>query len=104
MTRVGGIGKVPDRFGAIHAIVEQAVQAAVAAARPGARAMDVDKAARDVITAAGYGDKFLHRTGHGVGIDIHEPPYITATSRQLFLRKACAIPSSRASIWLANSA
>jgi Xaa-Pro aminopeptidase len=45
-----------------------------------ALARDVDKAARDVITAAGYGDRFLHRTGHGLGIDIHEPPYITATS------------------------
>ena len=55
-------------------------EAAIKAAKPGARASDVDKAARDVITAAGYGPNFLHRTGHGLGIDIHEPPYITATA------------------------
>ena len=55
-------------------------QAAVAAARPGVKARDVDAAARKVITDAGYGEYFVHRTGHGLGIDIHEPPYITATS------------------------
>jgi Xaa-Pro aminopeptidase len=56
------------------------VQAALAAVRPGALARDVDRAAREVIAAAGYGARFLHRTGHGLGIDVHEPPYITATS------------------------
>jgi Xaa-Pro aminopeptidase len=50
------------------------------AARPGVMAKDVDAAARDVITEAGYGEFFVHRLGHGLGIDIHEPPYITATS------------------------
>jgi Xaa-Pro aminopeptidase len=40
----------------------------------------IDAAARGVIAAAGYGDYFVHRTGHGLGMDIHEPPYITATS------------------------
>ncbi len=54
--------------------------AALAAARPGVRAREVDAAARGAITAAGYGQKFLHRTGHGLGIDVHEPPYITGTS------------------------
>ena len=53
---------------------------ALSAAVPGAKASDVDKAARDVITAAGYGANFLHRTGHGLGIDVHEAPYITGTS------------------------
>ncbi len=43
-------------------------------------AKDVDAAARNVITEAGYGEFFVHRTGHGLGIDIREPPYITATS------------------------
>ena len=43
-------------------------------------AKEVDAAARGVITEAGYGEYFVHRTGHGLGIDIHEPPYITATS------------------------
>lgn len=81
MTRVGYFGPAPEGFAEIHAIVDAAVRAAIAAARPGARACDVDRAAREVITAAGYGPQFLHRTGHGVGIDIHEGPYITATAQ-----------------------
>jgi Xaa-Pro aminopeptidase len=80
MTRVAYLGEPPAEFVNIHAIVNRAVEAAVAAAKPGTLARDVDRAAREVITAAGYGAHFLHRTGHGVGIDIHEPPYITATS------------------------
>ena len=80
MTRMVVIGQPPEGYGQIHSIVEKAVQAAMKAARPGAKASDVDAAARGVITDAGYGDYFVHRTGHGLGIDIHEPPYITATS------------------------
>lgn len=80
MTRMVWFGQPTDEFLKVGAIVEGAVQAAVAAARPGVPARDVDAAARGVITAAGYGPRFLHRTGHGVGIDIHEGPYITATS------------------------
>ncbi len=80
MTRMGTIGTPPANFAEIHAIVDGAVKAALAVARPGVRARDVDAAARGHITAAGYGDRFLHRTGHGLGIDVHEPPYITATS------------------------
>ncbi|MCR6673146.1 Xaa-Pro peptidase family protein [Devosia ginsengisoli] len=80
MTRVGYLGSAPEGFGQIHSILDRAVEAAIKAAKPGARASDVDKAARDVITSAGYGPNFLHRTGHGLGIDIHETPYITATS------------------------
>ncbi|WP_108460320.1 M24 family metallopeptidase [Devosia naphthalenivorans] len=80
MTRVGYFGSAPEGFDEIHAVLDRAVEAAIAAARPGAAASAVDKAARDVITAAGYGPNFLHRTGHGLGIDIHETPYITATS------------------------
>lgn len=80
MTRVGYFGSEPEKFAEIHAIVDAAVNAALSAAQPGALACDVDRAARDVITQAGYGDRFLHRTGHGLGLDIHEPPYITGTS------------------------
>jgi Xaa-Pro aminopeptidase len=82
MTRVGTIGTPPAEFGAVWDVVEKAVQAALAAARPGVPARMVDKAARDVITAAGYGANFPHRTGHGLGIDGHETPYITASSEQ----------------------
>jgi Xaa-Pro aminopeptidase len=80
ITRMAVIGLPPEGYGEIHTIVEKAVQAALKAARPGVRAKDVDAAARRVIADAGYGDYFVHRTGHGMGIDGHEPPYITATS------------------------
>ncbi|KGM89282.1 Xaa-Pro aminopeptidase [Roseovarius mucosus DSM 17069] len=80
MTRCGFFGAPDTTYTEVFTVVDQAVRAALDAAHPGALARDVDKAARDVITAAGYGDRFLHRTGHGLGIDIHEPPYITATS------------------------
>ncbi len=80
MTRMSVLGEPPEEYHEVHAIVERAVQAAMKAARPGVMAKEVDAAARGVITEAGYGDYFVHRTGHGLGIDIHEPPYITATS------------------------
>ena len=80
MTRMSVLGEPPEGYLEIHAIVERAVQAAIAAAKPGVMAKEVDAAARGVISEAGYGDYFVHRTGHGLGIDIHEPPYITATS------------------------
>lgn len=80
ITRMAAVGRPPDGYGQIHTIVERAVQAALAAARPGALACEVDGAARRVIEDAGYGEYFVHRTGHGMGIDGHEPPYLTATS------------------------
>ncbi len=80
MTRVGYFGSKPEGFDEIHGILDRAVEAAINASVPGAKAKDVDKAARDVIAQAGYGAFFLHRTGHGLGIDIHEAPYITGTS------------------------
>ncbi len=80
ITRMAVLGRPPEGYGQIHTIVENAVRAAMAAARPGVKAKDVDAAARKVITDAGYGEYFVHRTGHGLGIDGHEPPYITATS------------------------
>jgi len=83
MTRVGFFGDPTEEFQKVEAIVEHAVEAALAVARPGVAASTVDKAARDVIAAAGYGDCFPHRTGHGMGIDIHEPPYLTATSQMV---------------------
>lgn len=84
MTRCAWFGTSPsDMFQTVASIVERAVTAGLAAARPGGVARDVDKAARDVIEAEGYGGQFLHRTGHGLGIDVHEPPWITATSESL---------------------
>lgn len=80
ITRMAALGPLPDGYEKVHAVVDAAVQAALAAIRPGAEARSVDAAARGVIAAAGYGDYFTHRTGHGVGSEIHEPPYITATN------------------------
>jgi Xaa-Pro aminopeptidase len=73
-------GPAPEGYAEVHAVVEAAVQAALAVIRPGIPARDVDAAARAVIATAGYGDFFTHRTGHGVGQEIHEPPYISGTS------------------------
>ena len=80
ITRMAHVGDPPDAYREIHAIVEAAVQAALAAAQPGALARDVDRAARTVIADAGYADRFPHRVGHGLGLDGHEPPYLTAAS------------------------
>ena len=72
---VGHIGN--PKLEEIYNIAKGANLAAIAAVRPGAAARDIDKAARDYITQAGYGDYFLHRTGHGLGLSVHEEPYIT---------------------------
>ena len=80
MTRSFWFGTEPDEYRTIRATVDHAVKAALAAARPGVKAREVDAAARGVIEAAGYGPRFVHRLGHGLGIDVHETPYITATS------------------------
>ena len=55
----------------------------MAAARPGQIAKNVDRAAREVIEKAGFGKYFVHRTGHGLGSEIHEPPFITSTSETI---------------------
>lgn len=81
MTRVGWFGGTPDpEFLRVAGIVNRAVEAALDASRPGAPARAVDEAARAVIRDAGLGERFLHRTGHGVGLEIHEEPYITGVS------------------------
>jgi Xaa-Pro aminopeptidase len=59
-----------------YAVLQAAQRKAVESVRPGATAESIDAAARDVITEAGFGDKFIHRTGHGIGLDVHEEPYI----------------------------
>lgn len=75
------LGTPPEGYEKVHAVVEKAVQAAMKAARPGAKAHEVDDAARNVISDAGYGEYFVHRTGHGMGIEVHEQPYLTSVSQ-----------------------
>ncbi|WP_336036966.1 M24 family metallopeptidase [Halobacterium yunchengense] len=69
-------GDPPAGFESVHDVVREAQQAAVDAVEPGVPAEDVDAAAREVIEDAGYGDEFVHRTGHGVGLEVHEEPYV----------------------------
>ena len=57
-------------------MLHQAQEAAVSAARPGVSAAQIDAVARNIITDAGYGDQFIHRTGHGIGLSTHEEPFI----------------------------
>ncbi len=76
MTRTFVVGGAPDEIKNIYEVVKQANAAGRAAARPGASGQDVDRAARKVIEDAGYGQFFTHRTGHGLGLEGHEPPYM----------------------------
>jgi len=76
MTRDYVLGHVPDGYGELHAVLEAAQDAAVAAVRPGVTAASIDEAARAVIRDGGYGEHFIHRTGHGIGVEEHEEPWI----------------------------
>lgn len=82
-TRVFAIKRMPEGLQEIYDIVMAANQAAFEAAKPGAVCEDVDKAARSVIEKAGYGQYFTHRLGHGLGLDVHEHPYLSAGSKHI---------------------
>ena len=76
-TRTYAVGSEPDvAVREAYAVLQDAQERSVAAVRPGVTAEEVDAAAREPITAAGLGERFLHRTGHGIGLDVHEEPYI----------------------------
>jgi Xaa-Pro aminopeptidase len=76
-----GASSQPDpEFTTIYDTVRRAYESAVAAVRPGATCASIDAAARDVIAEAGYGPRYLHRTGHGIGLEVHEEPYIVASN------------------------
>jgi Xaa-Pro aminopeptidase len=77
-TRTIVVGEPPVEYERVHEVVREAQGAAVEAVEPGVEAGEIDRIARSVIEDAGYGDAFVHRTGHGVGLEVHEPPYITA--------------------------
>ena len=71
-------GDPPAAYEQIHETVRDAQAAGIDAIEPGVTTGAVDGAARSVIDASGYGDAFVHRTGHGVGLEVHEPPYVVA--------------------------
>ena len=76
ITRCVYTGEPPPEFSELYAVLAEAQAAGVAAAAVGTPAQDVDRAARSIIAAAGYGQYFVHRTGHGIGTEAHEDPYI----------------------------
>ncbi|WP_266080154.1 M24 family metallopeptidase [Haladaptatus caseinilyticus] len=71
-------GTPPEEFDRVHRAVREAQRAGVEAVEPGITAESVDAATREVIESYGYGEAFIHRTGHGVGLDVHEGPYIVS--------------------------
>ena len=78
-TRTYAVGEAPGADVAEwYGVLQSAQQAATAAVRPGVTAAQIDAVARDLITAAGWGEHFIHRTGHGIGLDTHEAPYLVA--------------------------
>ncbi len=77
LTRVLVTGRISPKFQRIYNVVLQAQQKAIAAIRPGAMVNDIDAAARGIITRAGYGKRFGHGLGHGFGLEVHEPPWLT---------------------------
>jgi Xaa-Pro dipeptidase len=83
LTRTFAVGDVDQEWRKIHKIVQDANAAGRAAAKPGVPCADVDKAARAVIEQAGYGAYFTHRTGHGIGMEGHEDPYMRGDNMQL---------------------
>ena len=83
LTRTFAVGEVAEEYQKIHEIVQAANAAGRAAARPGVPCANVDKAARDVIEKFGYGVYFTHRTGHGIGMEGHEEPYMRGDNMQL---------------------
>jgi Xaa-Pro aminopeptidase len=81
-TRNYCVGEPPAEYRAYYAVLEEAQRASCEAVRPGATPEAVDAAGRGVIAAAGYGEHFFHRTGHGIGLESHEDPYIVAGNRE----------------------
>ena len=81
ITRCVSVGEPTSEVAEAYAVLLEAQQAAVAAATVGTPCEEVDAVARRVITEAGYGERFMHRTGHGIGVEEHEDPYVVAGNR-----------------------
>ncbi|WP_306592221.1 M24 family metallopeptidase [Corynebacterium striatum] len=85
----GDLSAAPQDFQDAYAVLERAQAAGRAAAKPGATAQEVDRATREVIEEAGFGEYFTHRTGHGIGLSTHEEPFIMA-GNELVLEEGMA--------------
>ncbi|MGI5438383.1 aminopeptidase P family protein [Streptomyces shenzhenensis] len=88
-TRTVHVGEPTDEERTVHDIVRAAQEAGFRAVRPGVACQEVDRAARAVIEDAGYGEYFIHRTGHGIGVTTHEPPYMIEGEQQLLVPGMC---------------
>ena len=78
VTRTVHVGEPGDEFRKVYDLVRQANQATLEAVRPGVRCEELDRTARSMFADAGYGEAFLHRVGHGLGLEVHEEPYLVA--------------------------
>jgi D-alanyl-D-alanine dipeptidase len=88
-SRTVHVGEPTDEERTVHDLVRAAQEAGFRAVRPGAACQDVDRAARAVIADAGYGEYFIHRTGHGIGVTTHEPPYMIEGEEQPLVPGMC---------------
>ncbi|MEV5170161.1 aminopeptidase P family protein [Streptomyces flaveolus] len=88
-TRTVHVGEPTEEERQVHDVVRAAQEAGFQAVRPGVACQDVDRAARAVITDAGYGEYFIHRTGHGIGVTTHEPPYMIEGEEQPLVPGMC---------------
>jgi Xaa-Pro aminopeptidase len=89
MTRTVSVGDPSDEMKEVHEIVRRAQDAAFEAVTPGVPAEEIDRAARTVIEQAGYGHDFIHRTGHGIGLEEHEAPYLVEGNTELLQPGMC---------------
>jgi len=83
------VGEPSALVSEVHEVVRRAQQAGVESVRPGVACQEIDRAARKVITDAGYGERFIHRTGHGIGTTTHEPPYMIEGEEQPLVPGMC---------------
>ncbi|WP_411761822.1 aminopeptidase P family protein [Streptomyces tunisiensis] len=88
-SRTVHVGEPTEEERRVHDLVREAQEAGFRAVRPGAACQDVDRAARAVIADAGYGEYFVHRTGHGIGVTTHEPPYMIEGEERPFVPGMC---------------
>jgi Xaa-Pro aminopeptidase len=88
-TRTVCVGEPSEEVRTVYEVVRQAQQAAFEAVRPGVPCQEIDRVARQVIADAGYGEYFVHRVGHGIGLSTHEPPYMVEGEQQPLVPGMC---------------